>query len=151
MVGITITVPMAVAAATKPTRPMRATHSGVNSRRPMLAPLYAVARAAGRARSNQGATIELTAAAPIATQPTPLRIAVAKSCDGVVATARPITPAARIRAPADVTRDAAVPGQCWKVRDYDRADEKVHRHRHRYERQWPARPFDDGVQYTGGP
>jgi hypothetical protein len=104
-IGISITVPMAVAAATKPTRPMRATHSAVNSRPPMLAPLYAVARAAGRARSNQGATIALTAAAPIATQPTPLRIAVARSCDGVVATAHPITPAARIRAPADVTRE----------------------------------------------
>jgi hypothetical protein len=71
----------------------------------MLAPLYAVARAAGRARSNQGATIALTAAAPIATRPTPLRIAAGKSCDGVAATAHPITPAARISAPADVTRE----------------------------------------------
>jgi hypothetical protein len=70
---ITITAPIAVAAATKPTRPMSATHSGVKTRPPMLAPLYAVARAAGRARSNHGATIALTAAAPIATQPHPVR------------------------------------------------------------------------------
>jgi hypothetical protein len=102
---ITITVPIAVAAATKPTRPTSATHSGVKTSPSMLAPLYAVARAAGLARSNHGATIALTAAAPIATQPPPLRIAAAKSCTGVAAMAQPTTPPASVSTPADVTRE----------------------------------------------
>ena len=50
-------------------------------------------------------TIALTAAAPIATQPTPLRIAAAKSWAGVAAMAHPTTPAASASEPAGVTRE----------------------------------------------
>ena len=63
--------------------------------------------AAGRVRMNQGETIWLTAAAPMAAQPAPLKQVAAKSCQGSCAAAQPVTPAPSESAPALVT--AATP------------------------------------------
>ncbi len=65
--------PMMVAAIGNPPQPISATHNGEKMTPPMLAPLYAVLRAAGRFLTNQGDTIALTAAAPSAGQPAPER------------------------------------------------------------------------------
>ena len=77
--------------------------SGEKTTPPMLAPLYAVASAAGRRRTNQGETISLTATPPIAAQPAPLGNVAAKSCHGAAASDQPMTPSASISAPALVT------------------------------------------------
>src|SRR5689334_13964011 len=78
----TITTPTEIAATGNPPQPISATHRGEKITPPMLAPLYAVDRAAGRSRSNQGDTIALMPAAPSATQPAPLNSVAAKSCQG---------------------------------------------------------------------
>ncbi len=62
-----------------------------------------MASAAGRRRENHGAMMALTAAAPIATQPAPLKSVAAKSCQGCAATAQPQIPSASAMAPALVT------------------------------------------------
>src|SRR5215510_5187212 len=98
-----ITSPMLAAAHGKPSNAMAATQSGEKTTPPMLEPLYAAARAAGRARTNHGATSALTAAAPIVTQPVPLRKVATKSCHGSQASAHPATPAASAIEPALVT------------------------------------------------
>jgi hypothetical protein len=69
----------------------------------MLPPLYAIASAAGRVRTNQGETIALSAAALIAPQPAPLSAVATNSCQGDTAVAQPRTPSARQSAPAFVT------------------------------------------------
>ena len=61
--------------------------------------------AAGRVRMNQGETIWLTAAAPMAAQPVPLRTVAARSCQGSCATAQAMTPVPSASAPALVTAD----------------------------------------------
>src|SRR6185503_13073448 len=73
---------------------------------PMLAPLYASPSAAGRARTNQGETIALIAAALIPPQPSPLGRAAAKRCHGSAATDHPKAPAARQSAAVLVTTPA---------------------------------------------
>src|SRR5262245_34836585 len=76
----------------KPRRSMATTHNGENTTPPMLAPLYAVASAMGRLRSNQGDRIALMAAALMDTQPAPLRSVAANRCHGSCAHAQPHTP-----------------------------------------------------------
>jgi len=78
------------------------TQSGEKTTPPTLAPLYAIESAAGL-RENQGETITLTAAAPIAAQPAPLSSVAIKSCQGAVALAQAKTPTANRTAPALVT------------------------------------------------
>src|SRR5436190_23549806 len=86
-----------------PSIPIAATKKGKKITPPILPPLYAMARAVGRARTNQGETIALTAAALIAPQPAPLNTLATKSCQGAAAVAQPRTPVARQSAPAFVT------------------------------------------------
>src|SRR5471032_2732675 len=62
-----------------------------------------MASAAGRARTNQGETIALSAAALIVPHPAPLRVAAAKSCHGNAAVAQPMTPVPINSAPIFVT------------------------------------------------
>src|SRR5215468_5045490 len=93
-----------MAADGNPSNPMAATQSGEKTTPPMLDPLYADASAAGRLRTNHGATIALTAAAPMVTQPPPLNSVATKSCHGSCASAQPVTPIASVSEPALVTR-----------------------------------------------
>src|SRR5438477_8918506 len=72
-----------------PSMPIAATQSGEKITPPMLPPLYAMARAVGRARTNQGETIALTAAALIAPQPAPLNTLAIKSFQGAGGVAQP--------------------------------------------------------------
>ena len=65
-----VTAPIAAAAAGNPSMLIAPTQSGEKTTPPTLAPLYAIESAAGL-RENQGETITLTAAAPIAAQPAP--------------------------------------------------------------------------------
>jgi len=65
--------------------------------------LYAVLSAAGRRRANQGDTIALIAAAPVAAQPKPLNSVAAKSCHGSRAKAQPRRPSAAATDAARVT------------------------------------------------
>src|SRR5438874_2292796 len=95
--------PMAAAAAGNPNSAIAITQSGEKTTPPMLAPLYAIESAAGRARTNQGETIALTAAPPVAAQPAPLNKVAAKSCQGAAATAQPSTPRPVASAAALVT------------------------------------------------
>src|SRR5262245_786602 len=60
-------------------------------------------RAAGRARTNHGDTIALTAAPPIPAQPAPLSSVAANSHAGALATAQPKTPRLKHSAAALVT------------------------------------------------
>ncbi len=62
-----------------------------------------MASAAGRSRMNQGDTMALMAAAPVAAHPAPLKTVATKSCQGDAAAAQPRTPTARDSAPALVT------------------------------------------------
>ena len=87
-----MTIPIAAAAVGNPSAPIAITHSGEKMTPPMLPPLYAIASAAGRVRTNQGETSILMAAALIAPQPAPLSKVDAKSCQGAAATAQPKTP-----------------------------------------------------------
>ena len=59
--------------------------------------------AAGRRRTNQGDTIALIAAAPVAAQPKPLNSVAAKSCHGSRAIAHPRIPSTAATAPARVS------------------------------------------------
>ena len=93
-----------MAAQGKPSSPIAATQSGEKTTPPMLDPLYADASAAGRLRTNHGATIALTAAAPMVTQPPPLNSVAIKSCHRSCASAQPATPIASASEPALVTR-----------------------------------------------
>jgi len=93
-----------MAADGNPSNPMAATQSGEKTKPPMLDPLYADASAAGRLRTNHGATIALTAAAPMVTHPPPLNSVATKSCHGSCASAQPATPIASASEPALVTR-----------------------------------------------
>ena len=83
------------AASGKPKQEIAATESGEKITPPMLAPLYAVASAAGRLRINQGETIAFTAAADIATQPAARQCVATKSCHGSAASAQPMIPTPR--------------------------------------------------------
>src|ERR1700752_2241446 len=88
-----VTMPIAAAAAGKPTKPIVTTQSGEKISPARLAPLYAVPSATGRVRTNHGDTAALTATPLVAAQPMPLTTVAAKSCHGAVATAHPATPA----------------------------------------------------------
>src|SRR5215469_12445662 len=90
------------AACENPSNPIEPTQSGEKITPPILPPLYAMARAAGRERTNQGETIALTAAALIAPQPAPLNTPATKRCQGASALAHPRIPTARQIAPAFV-------------------------------------------------
>src|SRR6478609_4854525 len=100
-----VTTPIAGAATGKLRSAIAATHSGENTMPPTLAPLYAMDSAAGRVRMNQGETIWLTAAAPMAAQPAPLRTVAARSCQGSCATAQAVAQEPSASAPALVTPD----------------------------------------------
>ena len=98
-----------------------------------------MASAAGRVRTNQGDTMALMAAAPMAAQPAPLKIVAAKSCHGDVAAAQPRTPIASDSAPALVTAaqaEAAIERR--QVGHDDGADQEMRGDRRRDERQRPA-------------
>ena len=69
----------------------------------MLAPLNAMLMAFGRSRSNQGATIRLSAAPLIADQPTPLSSNAGTSSQICGAPVQATAPAAAQMAPAMVT------------------------------------------------
>ena len=84
-----MTTPIAAAATGKPSRPMLATQSREKTTPPMLAPLSAMDSAAGRVRTNHGATKAFTAAPPIAAQPALLNSVATKSCQGTAALAQP--------------------------------------------------------------
>jgi hypothetical protein len=85
---------IAVAAQENPSVPIAATQKGGKITPPILPPLYAMARAAGRTRTNQGKAIALTAAALIAPQPAQLNPLATKGCQGAVEVAQPRIPAA---------------------------------------------------------
>src|SRR5262249_9482093 len=109
----TVTAPTTAAAAGNPTSPIAATHSGEKITPPTLDPLYAHDRAAGRRRTNQGATSALTAAPLIVPQPHPLTTLAANSCHGCPATAQQTMPPASAADPKLVTRGN--PKRRWRA------------------------------------
>jgi len=115
-----VSAPTNSAAGANPNAAIKATHSGENTTPPMLAPLYAVASAAGRVRTNHGAITALTATAPIVTQPPPLSSAAAISCHGRSHSAQPSTPSvvttAPVHAVAPTPNRACRRGSCATTR-----------------------------------
>src|SRR5262245_57786724 len=105
------TRPSTAAVEGNPRAPIAMAHNGENRTPPMLAPLYAIASAAGRARTNQGDTSALIAEALVAPQPAPLKTAATKSCHGADAKPQPRTPRVRDEIPALVT--VAAPNRAW--------------------------------------
>src|SRR5215469_13276680 len=109
----TMTKLIAAAAIRNPAAPIAAIQRGEKITPPILAPLYAMPRAAGRLRTNQGETIALIAEALVAPQPAPLNKPATRSCQGVATVAQMRTPVAMQIDPAFVT--VAVPKRRWSA------------------------------------
>src|SRR5215467_9455157 len=95
-----IVPPTKAAAAVNPIRSISAIQIGTNNIPAMLTPFCAWASAAGRRRSNQGATMKLTAVGPPVAQPAPVKIAAPNNCHGIDAVAQQTTPNADAATPA---------------------------------------------------
>ena len=95
--------PIATAAPANPNEAISTAQSGTNRIPPMEAPLKASASAAGRLRSNQGATSALIAAPLVTDQPAAVSSAAGSRSHGAGARAQPMAPSAASRIPPRVT------------------------------------------------